>query len=294
MEYSQATQRTIAYIEEQLMEEISFECLPNTAGYSKYHLSRIFKQETGITIGEYIRIRRLAMAASYLMYSNVSILTIAVTLQFQSQEAFTRAFKEVYALPPGKYRKVMQSLNMMEEEHYMETVEQVKGWVLSGANPELYKFHTDDKVFHSGKRSGVLYSTTASANHGQFATMMQGFQAADYKGKRLKMSCYLKTADATKCGAWMSIDNGTGDTIQFDNMDQRPVTGSTEWNHYSIVLDVPEEGHSIYFGVLLIGSGKVWADGFRFEEVDNKVPSTNMLTQEHLSNHPTNLDFSME
>lgn len=294
MEYSQATQRTIAYIEEQLMEEISFECFPNTAGYSKYHLSRIFKQETGFTIGEYIRIRRLAMAASYLMYSNVSILTIAVTLQFQSQEAFTRAFKEVYALPPGKYRKVMQSLNMMEEEHYMETVEQVKGWVLSGANPELYKFHTDDKVFHSGKRSGVLYSTTASANHGQFATMMQGFQAADYKGKRLKMSCYLKTADATKCGAWMSIDNGTGDTIQFDNMDQRPVTGSTEWNHYSIVLDVPEEGHSIYFGVLLIGSGKVWADGFRFEEVDNKVPSTNMLTQEHLSNHPTNLDFSME
>ncbi len=132
MEYSQATQRTIAYIEEQLMEEISLECLPSTAGYSKYHLSRIFKQETGFTIGEYIRIRRLAMAASYLMYSNVSILTIAVTLQFQSQEAFTRAFKEVYALPPGKYRKVMQSLNMMEEEHYMETVEQVKGWVLSG------------------------------------------------------------------------------------------------------------------------------------------------------------------
>ncbi len=38
----------------------------------------------------------------------------------------------------------------------METVEQVKGWMLSGANPELYKFHTDDKVFHSGKRSGVL------------------------------------------------------------------------------------------------------------------------------------------
>ncbi|WP_347272113.1 helix-turn-helix domain-containing protein [Bacillus velezensis] len=55
----------------------------------------MFKQETGITIGEHLRICRLAMAASYLMYSNVSILTIAFTLQFQSQEAFTRAFKEV-------------------------------------------------------------------------------------------------------------------------------------------------------------------------------------------------------
>lgn len=164
------------------MEQISLECLPNTAGYSKYHLSRIFKQETGVTIGEYIRIRRLAMAASYWMYSNESILKIAFTLQFQSQEAFTRAFKEVYAVPPGKYRKLMQSLNMLEEGNYMETVEQVKGWMLSGVNPELYKFHTDDKVFHSGKRSGVLYSTTASANQRQFGTMMQGFQATNYKG----------------------------------------------------------------------------------------------------------------
>lgn len=294
MEYSQATQRTIAYIEEQLLEEISFDCLPGNAGYSKYHLSRIFKQETGMTIGEYIRMRRLAMAASYLLYSNASIVTIAVTLQFQSQEAFTRAFKEVYALPPGKYRKLMQSLNMMEEEKLVESSEQVKGWTLSGANPELYQFHTDDQVFHSGKRSGVLYSTTANANNGQFATMMQGFLARGYKGKRLKMSCYLKTVDATKCGAWMRIDNSMGDTIQFDNMDQRAVTGTTDWNHYSIVLDVPEESDSIYFGVLLIGSGKVWADGFRLEEVDEKVPSTNMLTQTSLPKHPANLDFQME
>ncbi|KPN95924.1 helix-turn-helix transcriptional regulator [Lysinibacillus sp. ZYM-1] len=294
MEYSQATQRIITYIEEQLVEEIALEFMPNITGYSKFHLSRIFKQETGLTIGEYIRMRRLAMAASSLIYSNASIITIAFTFQFQSQEAFTRAFKEVYALPPGKYRKLMQSLAMMEEEKLMELNEQVTGWMLSGANPELYQFHTDDKVFHSGKRSGVIFSTTASANNGQFATMMQGFQAADYKGKRLKMSCYLKTAEATKCGAWMRIDNATGDTIQFDNMDQRSVTGTTEWNHYSIILDVPEEGDSIYFGVLLIGTGKVWADGFRFEEVNDKVASTNMLSQERLPKQPANLDFSME
>lgn len=294
MEYSQATQRIITYIEEQLVEEIALEFMPNITGYSKFHLSRIFKQETGLTIGEYIRKRRLAVAASSLIYSNASIITIAFTFQFQSQEAFTRAFKEVYALPPGKYRKLMQSLAMMEEEKLMELNEQVTGWMLSGANPELYQFHTDEKVFHSGKRSGVIFSTTASANNGQFATMMQGFQAADYKGKRLKMSCYLKTAEATKCGAWMRIDNATGDTIQFDNMDQRSVTGTTEWNHYSIILDVPEEGDSIYFGVLLIGTGKVWADGFRFEEVNDKVPSTNMLSQERLPKQPANLDFSME
>ena len=123
-------------------------------------------------------------------------------------------------------------------------------------------------------------------------TMMQGFQADDYKGKRIKMSCFLKTEQVTKCGAWLRIDNFSGDTIQFDNMDNRSIQGTTDWNHYSIILDVPEESVSIHFGVLLIGEGKVWADGFNFEEVNKKVATTNMLSQDHLPKQPSNLDFN--
>ncbi len=266
--------------------------LPIVVGYSRFHLSRIFKLETGLTIGEYIRLRRLATAASYLLYSDESILMIAFELQFQSQEAFTRAFKDVYALAPGKYRKLMQSLSMIKEEQAMNAQQPIKGWILSGANPELYEFHVDEAVFHSGTKSGVLYAKEVASNGEQFATMMQGFQAHAYKGKRLKMSCYLKTAQVTKCSAWLRIDNGTGDTIQFDNMYNRFIQGTTEWNHYSVVLDVPEDSASIYFGVLLIGAGKVWADGFRFEEVDKKVPTTNMFAQEQMPKQPFNLDFS--
>ena len=59
-----------------------------------------------------------------------------------------------------------------------------------------------------------------------------------------------------------------------------------------IVLDVPEDSASIHFGVLLIGKGKVCSDGFRFEEVTEKVPTTNMLDVEHLPKQPRNLDFS--
>ena len=102
----------------------------------------------------------------------------------------------------------------------------------------------------------------------------------------------LKTEQVTKCGAWLRIDNVSGDTLQFDNMDSRSIHGTTDWNHYSIVLDVPEESASIHFGVLLVGKGKVWADGFRFEEVNEKVDSTNMLFQDNLPKQPINLDFS--
>ncbi|MET0960812.1 MAG: hypothetical protein ABWX58_10870 [Psychrobacillus psychrotolerans] len=163
----------------------------------------------------------------------------------------------------------------------MNNQEQIIGWNLSGSYTELYELTVDDKVFHTGTKSGLL-SAKGEANEQHFGTMMQGFQAENYKDKRIKMSCFLKTEQVTKCGAWLRIDNVSGDTLQFDNMDSRSIQETTDWNHYSIVLDVPEESASIHFGVLLVGKGKVWADGFRFEEVNEKVDSTNMLSQDNL------------
>ena len=291
MYYSEITQKTVSYIEGNLTEEIQLDIFPSVIGYSKYHLSRVFKQETGKSIGEYIRLRRLASAASLLLQTDESIITIAFLFRFKSQEAFTRAFKDVYSLPPGKYRKVMTVVRMIKEENDMNTKEQIKGWNLTGSNPDLYEFIVDGDVFHTGTKSGLLYAK-AEANKQQFATMMQGFQADNYKGKRIKMSCFLKTEQVTKCGAWLRIDNFSDDIIQFDNMDNRSIQGTTEWNHYSIVLDVPEESASIHFGVLLIGEGKVWADGFSFEEVNVKVATTNMLSKDHLPKQPSNLDFN--
>lgn len=288
--YSSVTQQTISYIEGQLSNKLLLDNFAPVVGYSKFHLSRIFKAETGMTISEYIRMRRLAIAAMYLLYSSESILEIAFMLQFQSQEAFTRSFKELYAMPPGRYRKMMQTLYGMEEEE-MEKQTDVRGWFLSGSHPQNYHFGVDEKIFHSGTKSGALYSINKPGLD-SFGTMMQSFLSDDFKGKRIKLSCYLKTEQVDKCGAWCRIDNAAGDTLQFDNMDNRAITGTTDWNYYSIVLDVPQESTSIHFGVLLAGSGKVWADGFKFEEVDEKVPTTNMMTIEQLPKQPVNLTFS--
>lgn len=291
MYYSEITRKTVSYIESNLTEDINLNSFTSVIGYSKYHLSRLFKKDTGKSIVEYIRLRRLALAATLLLETEESILTIGFLFRFQSQEAFSRAFKEVYSLPPGKYRQLMRAVRIIKEENDLNKQEQINGWNLSGSYTELYDLTVDDKVFHTGTKSGLLFAK-GEANEQQFGTMMQGFQAENYKNKRIKMSCFLKTEKVTKCGAWLRIDNVSGDTLQFDNMDSRSIHGTTDWNHYSIVLDVPEESASIHFGVLLVGKGKVWADGFRFEEVNEKVDSTNMLFQDNLPKQPINLDFS--
>ncbi|WP_110928945.1 helix-turn-helix transcriptional regulator [Bacillus massiliglaciei] len=290
MYYSKITQRTISFIEENLTEDIQLDHFPTIIGYSKYHLLRVFKQETGKRIGEYIRLRRLALASMLLLQTDESIITIAFYCRFQSQEAFSRAFKEVYSLPPGKYRKVMNDLRKKKEENDMNAQKNVKGWRLSGSHPERYELKTDSHVFHSGTQSGLLYAK-GDLDEQHFGTMMQSFQADRYKGKRIRMSCFLKTEQVTKCGAWLRIDNRAGDAVQFDNMDNRPIHGTADWNHYSIVLDVPEDSSSIHFGVLLAGKGKVWADSFRFEEATDKEPVTNILPDAQLPKDPVNLEF---
>jgi len=89
----------------------------------------------------------------------------------------------------------------------------------------------------------------------------------------------------------MRVDGKGEDMLQFDNMGNRPITGSNGWSKISVVLDVPEESESISFGVLLAGAGKVWIDSIRFEAVSLEVPSTNLEEPIVLPDHPVNLDF---
>ncbi|WP_353458469.1 hypothetical protein [Staphylococcus coagulans] len=106
----------------------------------------------------------------------------------------------------------------------------------------------------------------------------------------MKFSAFVKTEAADKCGVWARVDDATSDVLQFDNMMERAIIGTNDWNYYSVVLDVNEMAESLHFGVLLIGKGKVWIDQFKIEEVNLSVPSTDIINkQQNLPAKPINL-----
>lgn len=116
----------------------------------------------------------------------------------------------------------------------------IKGWFLSGSHPFNYEMGTDHKIVHQGRASEYLQSK-ALQNSGEFATMMKHFKANRFKGKRIKLSSFIKTKDVKQfSGLWMRVDSSTDDILQFDNMNNRPITGTKNWNHCSLVLYVPE------------------------------------------------------
>lgn len=222
----------------------------------------------------------------------MSILDIAMLCQFSSQEAFTRAFKDYYHIPPKKYRLVNKTINSKGEMIMEKQNSQIKGWFKSGSAADKFDISLDHSITHLSNQSAHLYSTEVDILEDEFGTIMQQFKANSFIGKRVKFSAFIKT-DLTdgRCGLWMRIDSKYFDMLAFDNMRDRMITESTDWNFYSCVLDVPEKADIINIGILLLGHGDVWVDSCQFKVVNLSEPVTEIYPSQFVPDLPEHLDF---
>ena len=87
------------------------------------------------------------------------------------------------------------------------------------------------------------------------------------RGKSIAYRGHIKCEDVDEgfAGLWWRIDGPDGQTLGFDNMHDRGVTGTRDWQEYVIEMDVPAEAKGIYFGVILPGTGKAWFDDLRVD-----------------------------
>lgn len=168
----------------------------------------------------------------------------------------------------------------------------INGWLLSGNNFDKYEVTIDQMNFHSGNQS-VKMSQTESLYTENFATVMQQVSAKNYINQRVRLSAYLKSESIEGWGGiWLRIDGKNFEQLAFDNMQNRPVTGTNDWNYYSSVLDVSQEAEVLNFGFLLQGKGTLWADDFCLEIVPNDIQTTEFNSDQYYPTEPQNLSFS--
>jgi len=169
------------------------------------------------------------------------------------------------------------------------------GWHANGSNPKVFEVGVDQNQSFGGVASAYVKSVDDSAEK-NFGGMMQSTSADQYKKQRVRMTGWVKTEDADNGGGhlWLRVDGQTkGQSLGFDNMDKRAPKGTTDWEEYSIVLDVPEDATSLNYGFFLSGKGQMWVNGVNIERVGAEVPTTNMLTApKPLPTAPVNLGFS--
>ncbi len=176
------------------------------------------------------------------------------------------------------------------------TVAAPTGWHKNGAKAESYVVGVDSTQSWGDMPSAYVQSLTPTVESG-FGGMMQTISAENYVGKRVRLSGWIKTEDANQGGGslWLRIDGQErGQMLGFDNMQNRAVKGTTDWQEASVVLDVPAGASALAYGFFVSGGGKMWVNGQRMEVVGPDVPTTNMLTKKSpgtLPGAPRNLGF---
>lgn len=136
------------YIEKHIDEVLTVAKIAGTVGYSEYHFSRIFRQETGVSVMEYVKSEKLRRASGDIR-NGAKIVDTAVKYGWESHNGFTKAFKKEFGYCPALLRAMVMSMkqlggkNMNEgmtgrpEEHAEKQMlfEKLKEMVLT-LNPE--------------------------------------------------------------------------------------------------------------------------------------------------------------
>ena len=102
--YSRDVTKAMDYIYEHLHEPLSVESVADEVGRSRSYFSTLFKRETGISVSDYIRKKRIEAAKNMLKYSSIPYAEIAAILAFSSQSHFSRVFREEVGVTPREYR----------------------------------------------------------------------------------------------------------------------------------------------------------------------------------------------
>jgi hypothetical protein len=159
--------------------------------------------------------------------------------------------------------------------------EHISGWIDYTAH-NAYEVGLDKAVHHSGTRSAYIKSVGPKPTE-EFGNLMQAFVPNNYLDQRVKLTAWVKTQlTSGTAQLWMRVDGEWNDSATkpgtFDNMDDRPIKGNTDWTPYSIVVDIPPNANDVSFGLMHIGTGTIWLDDVGIERVGKDVPLTGSFT----------------
>lgn len=129
--------------------------------------------------------------------------------------------------------------------------------------PDDYEVTLDAAAAYLGNYGASVRRITPVASQDEFGGFIQAARAEPWRGQRILMRGWIRTERAMSANMWLRIDSNRR-TLALDNMDRRPVRGTTGWAPYEIVMDVPPTAEYLVYGVFLIGDGRLDFDNVEF------------------------------
>jgi AraC-like DNA-binding protein len=105
LEWIDRLNKAIGYLEGHLKDQLAYEEAAKICRCSLSKFQQIFLLSTGVTLSEYVRYRRMTLAAQELLHTDIKVIDLALALDYESPEAFTRAYQAFHGVPPSVTRK---------------------------------------------------------------------------------------------------------------------------------------------------------------------------------------------
>ncbi|MCK1981415.1 MULTISPECIES: AraC family transcriptional regulator [Peribacillus] len=268
----------IKFIEENLTNEIDFKEVARLAYCSEYHFKRMFSFLAGISLSEYIRRRRLTLAAFELKDNNIKVIDIAIKYGYSSPDSFARAFQHLHGITPTEARSNGHSLkayplmsfqlsikggNEMnyrieeKEAFHIIGIKKRVPIIFNGVNPEIASMwkSLDEKTINELKNlSNVeplgLLSASANFSEGRF----------EEKGE---LDHYIGAATTRECP---------------DNLTQLKVDAST-WAVFEAVGPFPETLQNVW--------GRIYSEFFPSSNYEQREGPEILWNENKDINSPT-------
>lgn len=105
MDWIKAIENAIEYIEENITEDLTVSRIAGEVNISAFYFQKGFSMLCGYTVGEYVRMRRLSLAGSELLSSDIKVIDLAMKYGYDSPDSFTKAFMRFHGSTPTDVRR---------------------------------------------------------------------------------------------------------------------------------------------------------------------------------------------
>jgi TIR domain len=181
-----------------------------------------------------------------------------------TEQAAERQRPEIRVTPPALDRPYNLSFDMHPVGN------QPPGWFNSAGFVDDVSTAYEIRVVprpDGGSGACVLFQNPKATTN-EFGSLMQRFLALDLASKTIVLEGEVRTKNVAQgAGLWLRADDADGNMLSdsFDNMDLRPIRGTTSWRKYTLQFPLPSNTVWLNYGILLHGRGMMWADNFRLK-----------------------------
>ncbi len=225
MNYSKAIEQAVEYIEDNIKINLTPELIASRCGYSVFHFCRVFAIEKDITLMEYVKKRKLALAAID-MFNGKRIIDIAMEYGFDTHNGFSKAFKKEYGFSPTQYIK------WMEGYFAKESILKIGGYIM---NPNI----VTKPAFKV-----VGYGIKTNISNGSYTKDVASFWS-NYEGENLETKLYstLNPPKHGEIGLCIPCQGEDGGAIYLLGVMVENFENATE---DMIKVEVPEATYAVF------------------------------------------------